>query len=186
MRSGSLKFKWPPDRRIVFPERVKKILRKPAGQLISGKPEEVAREVRRIIEEEKPRLLILVGDYTSLKLREAGVDADIYVIDGRTERRPCRTIELKEFKVIRVVNEPGTLNPEAVSKLDQLLREPSAKGVVVLVEGEEDLLTLACIISAPEGSMIVYGQPGHGNVIVRVSREAKEKAAEILKLAQQG
>ena len=184
MRSGSLK--WPPDRRIVFPERVKKILRKPAGQLISGKPEEVAREVRRIIEEEKPRLLILVGDYTSLKLREAGVDADIYVIDGRTERRPCRTIELKEFKVIRVVNEPGTLNPEAVSKLDQLLREPSAKGVVVLVEGEEDLLTLACIISAPEGSMIVYGQPGYGNVIVRVSREAKEKAAEILKLAQQG
>ncbi|RLG63187.1 DUF359 domain-containing protein [archaeon] len=181
MRSGSLK--WPPDRGIVFPEHVKKLLREPAGQLISGKPEEVAIRVKRLIEEEKPKLLILVGDYTSLKLKEAGVEADVYVIDGKIERRPCRTLELDEFKVVRVVNEPGTLNPEAASKIDKLLREARARGVVVLVQGEEDLLTLACILSAPEGSMIVYGQPGRGSVIVRVSREVKERAAEILRLA---
>ena len=180
MRSGSLK--WPPDKKIIFPENVKKLLRKPSGELISGEPDEVAKKVKSIIEAEKPLRVISVGDYTSMKLREAGVEAHMYIIDGKTMRKPCKILDTRGLKLIRVVNEAGTLNPEAVAVLDTLLKK-GVENVVIFVEGEEDLLTLAAIISAPKGSMIIYGQPGAGNVILRVDERLKKRALEIIELA---
>ena len=97
-------------------------------------------------------------------------------------RKPCKILDTKGLKLIRVVNEAGTLNPEAVAILDTLLKE-GVENVVIFVEGEEDLLTLAAIISAPKGSMIIYGQPGAGNVILRVDERLKKRALEIIELA---
>jgi uncharacterized protein (UPF0218 family) len=82
------------------------------------------------------------------------------------------------------MNEPGTICPEAASKLHELLTKPSIREVILLVRGEEDLLTLAAIISAPEGSAIIYGQPGAGSVYVKVDKASKKKALEIIKLAE--
>lgn len=180
MRSEWLE--WPPRRRLIFSDRVKKLLRKPAGQLISGDPDEVARKVKEVIEAEKPPAVIAVGDYTSRKLRDAGAKISIYVIDGKTERRPSTLFDTAGFKVVKCVNKAGTLDPDACSKLHNLLTRKLIKNVVLAVEGEEDLLALAAILSAPEHSMIIYGQPGAGSVIIRVSREEKEKAFKILEL----
>jgi len=180
MRSEWLE--WPPKRRLIFSDRVKKLLRKPAGQLISGDPNEVARKIKEIIEAEKPPVVIAVGDYTSRKLRDAGARVSIYVIDGKTERRPSAIFDASDLEVVRCVNKAGTLDPDACLKLHNLLTRKSVRNVVLAVEGEEDLLTLAAILSAPEGSMIIYGQPGAGSVIIRVSREEKEKAFKILEL----
>ncbi|MCW4027273.1 MAG: GTP-dependent dephospho-CoA kinase family protein, partial [Candidatus Bathyarchaeota archaeon] len=47
--------------------------------------------------------------------------------------------------------------------------------VKVLVEGEEDLLTLVAVLSAPLGSLVVYGQPRTGIVGVGVTEAAKRK-----------
>ncbi len=184
MRSGSLE--WPPKNRIIFSEEVKKILKKPAGQLIKGKPREVAEKVKRVIESEKPLMVIVIGDYTSRRLREVNLKADLYVIDGKTERKRVQIFDLSGLKVEKARNDPGTLSPEAVKKLDELLHDPSIRDTALLIEGEEDLLTLAAIISAPEGSIIVYGQPGEGNVIVRVNKSSKQYAERILKLAERG
>jgi len=180
MPSESLK--WPPKEKIVFCEKVKSILRKPAGELVKGQPDEVAEKVKEIIEKEKPRMVIVVGDYTSKKLREKGIKAKLYVIDGKTERRRIPIFDLKDLKIEKVENEQGTLNPHAVKKLHEILNDPEAENVAMLVEGEEDLLTLAAILSAPEKSIIVYGQPGEGNVIVRVNNASKKHVIEILKL----
>ena len=182
MRSGSLE--WPPKHKLVFPEEVKKTLKKPAGQLISGDPDEVAKKVRNIIEREKPLMVIAVGDYTSKKLRDSGASVNLYIIDRKTERKPSQIFDTAGLKVIRCLNEPGTLNPDSVSKLHKLVAE-KVRDSVLVVEGEEDLLTLAAIISAPEGSMIIYGQPGAGNVIVRVNPEVKERAVEIIRLVRE-
>ena len=97
-------------------------------------------------------------------------------------RKPCKILDTRGLKLIRVVNEAGTLNPEAVAVLDTLLKK-GVENVVIFVEGEEDLLTLAAIISAPKGSMIIYGQPGAGNVILRVDERLKKRALEIIELA---
>ena len=44
----------------------------------------------------------------------------------------------------------------------------------VLVEGEEDLLTLAAVLCAPLGSLVVYGQPREGIVVIKVTELMKE------------
>ena len=182
MRSESPK--WPPRHRLIFPENVKRLLREPAGRLISGDPDQVMKEVKRLIEADNPPLVIAVGDYTSAKLREHGVRVNIYIIDGRIERRSCQIFDTSGLRVIQCVNDPGTICPEAASKLHELLREPNIKDTVLLVRGEEDLLTLAAIISAPEGSAIIYGQPGVGSVYVKVDKALKRKALEIIELVE--
>jgi uncharacterized protein (UPF0218 family) len=50
----------------------------------------------------------------------------------------------------------------------------------VLVEGEEDLLTLVAVLKAPENSLVVYGQPHEGIVAVRVDKTTKEKVRQIV------
>ena len=80
--------KWPPNKRLVFAGEVREILRKPAGKLITGSPREVAGKIKWIIESEKPPLVVAVGDYTSRILSENDVDVNLYIIDGRIERKP--------------------------------------------------------------------------------------------------
>ncbi len=184
MRSESPK--WPPKHRLFFSENVKKLLREPAGKLITGEPDKVVREIKRLVEEENPPLVIAVGDYTSAKLREHGARVNLYIIDGRIERRPSTAFDTAGLKVIECVNEPGTINPEAASKLHELLMKTHLENTVLLVRGEEDLLTLAAIISAPEGSVIVYGQPRTGSVYVKVNKSLKERALKIIDLTDSG
>ncbi len=176
--------KWPPRHRLIFPENVKRLLKEPAGRLISGDPDQVTEEVKRLIEADNPPVVIAVGDYTSAKLREHRARVNIYIIDGRIERRPCQIFDTSGLRVIECVNDPGTISPEAASKLHKLLGKPNIKDTVLLVRGEEDLLTLAAIISAPEGSAIIYGQPGAGSVYVKVDKALKRKALEIIELVE--
>jgi len=182
MRLGSPE--WPPKQRLIFPEKVKTLLKEPAGRLISGDPDQVIEKVKQLIEVDNPRLVIAVGDYTSAKLREHKARVNIYIIDRKVERRPWQIFDTSGLKVIECVNEPGTICPETASKLHELLTKPGVKDVVVVVKGEEDLLALAAIISAPEGSTIVYGQPGAGSVYVKVDKELKKKAFKIIELAK--
>lgn len=182
MRSESPE--WPPKHKLIFPENVKKLLKEPAGKLISGDPDHVMEEVKRLIEVDNPPFVIAVGDYTSAKLREHGARVNIYVIDGRIERRPSAVFDMAGLRIIECVNEPGTISHEAASRLHELLAKPGIRDVVLLVKGEEDLLTLAAIISAPEGSAIIYGQPGVGSVYVKVDKNMKKKVLEIIELAE--
>jgi len=43
------------------------------------------------------------------------------------------------------------------------------------VDGEEDLAVIPCVLMAPEGSLILYGQPGEGVVLVETDK-VKETA----------
>ena len=182
MPSGSVK--WPPRKKLVFTEEVKEVLRKPAGKLITGKPEEVAEKVAWIVEFEEPPLVVAVGDYTSRTLRERGVPVNLYVMDGKIERKPAEHFEISVERVEHVVNEPGTISPEAASKLHKLLNDKRLGEALLMVEGEEDLLTLAAILSAPDGTLIIYGQPGKGCVVVKVRDAARELAQKILKMLE--
>ncbi len=52
---------------------------------------------------------------------------------------------------------------------------------MVMVEGEEDLLTLVAVVLAPLGSLVAYGQPDRGIVIVVVSDVEKSLAEQIIR-----
>ena len=50
-----------------------------------------------------------------------------------------------------------------------------------VVEGEEDLLTLPSVAFSPLGSIVFYGQPNEGLVVIQVDDHIKNKSLEILK-----
>jgi uncharacterized protein (UPF0218 family) len=52
--------------------------------------------------------------------------------------------------------------------------------VRIIVTGEEDLLVLPVAIYAPDNSVIFYGQPNEGLVMVLVTEEIRNKAKSIL------
>jgi uncharacterized protein (UPF0218 family) len=51
---------------------------------------------------------------------------------------------------------------------------------LILVEGEEDLLTLPCIVESPDNALVLYGQPSEGLVVVSTNAEARQEASLIL------
>ncbi len=51
------------------------------------------------------------------------------------------------------------------------------KHVHIIVDGEEDLLTLIAVLVRARRSLVVYGQPHEGIVVVKVTSEKKAEAA---------
>jgi hypothetical protein len=94
-------------------------------------------------------------------------------------RKKIEPTVLAAEKVVHVENPAGTITEEATTAIREALE--GAKHVHVVVDGEEDLLTLIAVLYAPERSLVVYGQPNEGIVIVKVTPEKKADAAEILK-----
>jgi len=111
-----------------------------------------------------------VGDYVSLYCLRASerLEALVLVVDGvtrRLERAPG--IPSEGFEVYRVVNKRGTLSLEAHRLVCSLLSRGSGR-YLVIVDGEEDMVALSAI-ACGHGWTVVYGMPGVGAVLVRVT-----------------
>jgi len=52
--------------------------------------------------------------------------------------------------------------------------------VRITVDGEEDLLVIPVCIHAPKNSIVMYGQPNEGLVIVTITPEIRAKVQKIL------
>jgi uncharacterized protein (UPF0218 family) len=52
--------------------------------------------------------------------------------------------------------------------------------VRIVVSGEEDLLALPLFAMVPNGSVVLYGQPLEGMVIVRIDEKIRWKARDLL------
>jgi len=50
---------------------------------------------------------------------------------------------------------------------------------LIIVNGEEDLAVIPCVLMAPNDSIILYGQPGEGIVVVEADK-LKETAKRML------
>jgi uncharacterized protein (UPF0218 family) len=127
--------------------------------------------------------LVAVGDVVTYHLLRAGRPPDVALVDGRTEREavdPEIAAALDELTPDAAVpNEPGTLSAELVGALVSALRDGEGT-TVISVEGEEDLAALPAVLAAPDGAVVVYGQPGEGMVRVVVDGAARERARQLL------
>ncbi len=54
----------------------------------------------------------------------------------------------------------------------------------ITIDGEEDLLVIPVCLYAPENSIVMYGQPNKGLVIVTINPEIRNKAQSILDLME--
>jgi uncharacterized protein (UPF0218 family) len=122
--------------------------------------------------------IIAVGDATTERLVSFDIVPDVAVIDGR-ERRSNRSLPANySAKELRCTNPPGTISKDAVKSLQAALK--IAPPVRVLVEGEEDLLALPVFKMAPEGSVVLYGQPLEGLVLVKVTPAKQRQAKDLM------
>jgi uncharacterized protein (UPF0218 family) len=153
------------------------LLKEPLGQLVAGSSSECNRALREVQETERPRRLVLVGDAVSRNAVQSGIRPDVIIIDHKEMRGEAVKFEYGSTRVFRTINEPGTIDLLAWQAVAEAIEKGDS---VVLVEGEEDLLTLVAIMVAPTGSIVAYGQPGIGVVLVRVSANKKNEIQTLI------
>ena len=150
------------------------ILKKPVGILL--KNEQV--NLHYLSQYINSELIISVGDATTDKLLELGVVPAIQIVDGR-ERRIERDFPLENyFKIIKCSNPAGTISTEAVNAFRKALT--SKKPIRIVVNGEEYLIGIVVLALAPDNSVMFYGQPLEGLVIVKINSEARSKLKEVI------
>lgn len=172
--------RYTPAKTLRFVGEARRRLKSPLGELIEGSPEETRGALLEKLRGVRG-LIIAVGDVVSRELRSLGVRVDAYIVDGRVERRAGEGFEAAGSSEMWCRNEAGSISPEAYAAVAAAMERGG--GVVLRVEGEEDLLGLVAIAEAPLGSAVVYGQPGVGVVVVRIDEEKIGEALEIMRLA---
>ena len=154
-------------------------LKKPIGTLIRGSFSETMKKLKDLVEKEKPPIVITVGDIVSKNLSENNMLPKLSIVDNKVMRRKIQPIALTVDKTFYVKNPPGTITAEALATIQQALKHD--RRVKIVVDGEEDLLTLAAALYAPENSFVVYGQPLEGIVLVKATKQKKKEVIEILR-----
>jgi len=150
-------------------------LKTPLGVLLKGTPQETAVMLKEKLG--KPPLFAIVGDFVAANLISSGFSPDIVVVDNKTLRADVEPVK-HGLKEIKVSNEAATINAEAWIALRAAIT--LKRRVAIVVEGEEDLLVLPLLAEMPLGSVIAYGQPHEGLVVVTVSEEKREWARGFL------
>ena len=149
-------------------------LQRPLGPVLSGgEAFEAVRDAAKVV---------TVGDACTFDLMARGRMPDVAVIDFKTRREldPERRslLAIVGDVVLRAANPAGTLTRDAWRALDEAFK--SVPRVRIEVLGEEDLTALAAIELAPLGTVVLYGQPNEGVVLVRVDEAVKARVRDIL------
>ncbi|WP_394296199.1 GTP-dependent dephospho-CoA kinase family protein [Methanobrevibacter arboriphilus] len=135
------------------------------------------------------KFLISVGDETTNNLHSKNIYPNISIIDNLIQRKihNNKIIHNNEFNnnenVLFTKNPPGTITDELWETIDLAIKKATNDDVkqLIVVEGEEDLAVLPCIVMAPDNAVVLYGQPNEGLVFLNVF-EVKKRANELLKL----
>jgi GTP-dependent dephospho-CoA kinase len=154
-------------------------LKDPYGTLIQGTFNETMDAMKKLMEEEKPPKLISVGDVVSLNLHKHGIHPQLTIIDNKSLRSRTMPETVRVEKTVCVANPQGTITKEAVGAIREAIEKNEHTHIVI--DGEEDLLTLIVVLYAPENSFVVYGQPHEGIVVVKVTAQKKAEVKKFLK-----
>ena len=154
--------------------------KEPFGLLLRGSFAETMKQLKAIVVADKPAMVVSVGDRVSRNLHEHGINPQLSITDNKSLRRKVQPAFFQGKKVFRVENPMGTITDEAVAAVLEVLG--GKEEAHIMVEGEEDLLTLIAVLYAPEGALVVYGQPYEGVVVVKVTVEKRARAQELLDL----
>lgn len=183
-----------PPRRYVLPEALRRELGVAFGPVVQSNELVAALEGADIV--------LAVGDVVSLTLKTLGVTPRLFVCDYQTQRglpsgkgpgamaaaakdsaneKTLYELELGSWGELafRVRNPAASITREAWDAIRLGLQHDEGP-VRVVVEGEEDLLGIPCFLEAPNGSVVLYGMPDRGVVVVRVDAAFKKRVADLL------
>ena len=164
--------------RLILTRKLRALLKLPMGELLTGDEEQNMKNLKKIVKQENPPRVICVGDAVSRNAIKAGEDSWIKIVDGKEMRNETGLDDFHGSRIFLVENEPGTLNHIAWETVSEVIKH---EGSIMIVKGEEDLLTLPAILEAPKKSIVIYGQPQRaGIVVVRVNNESKQLANSMI------
>jgi len=131
-----------------------------------------------------PAKVVSVGDIITCNLIEAGILPDICIVDHLTCRSAVSDEVIKRIRhpaylEVSVENPAGSITLELVTCIEKALR--SGNRIRILVRGEEDLAVMPAVVLAPRSSIVIYGQPSSGCVLIKVTDEKKKEIRELLK-----
>ncbi len=159
----------------VIPGYIKSKLKKPLGRVYNNAD---------FVEKIKNKRIITVGDESTLAVLNRAIAPHLAVFDFRVMRKKITKKQQKQllssFKKIKKYRNPkGTISDYLLRNAKRILNE----GGAVLIEGEEDLTTLAFILAAEKNDIILYGQPKKGIVKVLPDKKMKNKIRTMLSSA---
>lgn len=127
--------------------------------------------------------LITVGDRTTEKMIDFGLIPSLQIIDNqekRVKREPAKNNHT--YTELICDNPAAEITPQSIDSIKKAF--VSKTPVRLTVTGEEDLLVIPVCIHAPENSIVMYGQPNEGLVIVKVTPEIRNKTQRLLDLME--
>ncbi len=164
----------PPGTSLVMHDDLRGILGGPLGPIVDEA------EALRLIAPGRP--VATVGDMCTARLHTLGVAIHLAIVDMRTRRtdggRWTSMVAQVGERVVPARNPMGGLTSELWNAVIEAWADPRPTRIVV--EGEEDLASLAVILHAPEGATVIYGIPDKGLALVQVNRSARLTVVEAL------
>ena len=172
-----------------LPDNLRLELQKPLGKIL------VADDIKTAVQNHRDDVVITVGDVTTEVVFACGVKPALAIIDLQVERKPYQSFEAfkfpKEYQIYKLVSGPGYIAKNAVETIKNWVKSiRTRKRAVLVIDGEEDLLTLPAIAEAPVGSLVYYGQPPaaawacgplmEGLVEVVITAEKKKEVEQLL------
>ncbi|NMB56971.1 pantetheine-phosphate adenylyltransferase [Candidatus Beckwithbacteria bacterium] len=154
------------NKTIKLSQKDKNKLKQPLGILIQNKQEFKTKF-------KKAPLKIIVGDQTGIFCLKNKLEADCLIFDSQSQREKLTFSPLdliSKNKLETVTNPAGTISLNLCKKIKTIL----SKQKHLLVKGEEDLAVVPAILLAPLDTLIFYGQPNQGIVVLKVTEEKKE------------
>ena len=154
------------------------LLKHPFGILVHDKYI-TKQKIKGILKNAKK--VISVGDCTTDRLISFGILPDISVVDG-IERRLKRDYSLHskmtKVKLLTCNNPAGSISKDAFTTLCKAFT--MSDPVKIVVDGEEDLLSVPIVTIAPDEAILLYGQPSQGMVVVHITIEMRMKAKNLM------
>ena len=159
-----------------LPDDLRDQLKNPLGVLISDNDPNKENIIKKISAES---IIITVGDRTTENMLQFGLRPQIQIIDGLEKRNQCVVPTDDTVNTnLSCRNPPGEITDESIQVIQKAFSCESP--VRITVDGEEDLLVIPVCIHAPENSIVMYGQPNEGFVIVTITPEIRAKVQKIL------
>jgi uncharacterized protein (UPF0218 family) len=180
----------------ILPDSLRSQLAKPMGLLYTF-VDDVPPEKRILpMLQQHTNLIVTVGDVVTDSLFSIHFYPNIAIVDNKTLRGEYKSNNFSNLETFSVKNPPATITYFAWNLIHNLYKSFKEDNIsdkmdlshhsnkentkIVVIDGEEDLLVIPCIMAAPIGSLIIYGQPKQGIVVINVNKSIRETTANLL------